>query len=324
MRLKSNLILNKINNYELIIIFIKFSESKISHKYSVLQIEEQKSQLPTITHPSAIEILTNTLSRSFHSTSENQLWEATQFGKMNRNRRTVKHYKQMNQQSQTKERLDKLEFLERIVKREMQRSLLPSVHVKDIDNFISDSGKMDLLYRLMMGLRRDRRKVLIFTQMTRMLNLLERMLSAKGFTYVRLDGSVPAERRQILVQQFNQNPKVMVFISSTRVGGVGINLTSADTVVFYDNDWNPAIDKQAQDRCHRIGQNRDVVVYRLVTEFTIEENILATSRVKSKMDDLVLNKGQFNLLRLFESRNKKNKEIEVFMKLFSQFHFFVF
>lgn len=230
---------------------------------------------------------------------------------MNRNRRTVRHYKEMNERSKIKQNISKLDFLEKVVKREMQKSLLPSVHVKDIDNFISDSGKMDLLYKLMMRLRRERRKVLIFTQMTKMLNLLERMLSAKGFTYVRLDGSVPAEKRQIIVQQFNQNPKVMVFISSTRVGGVGINLTSADTVIFYDNDWNPAVDKQAQDRCHRIGQNRDVTVYRLVTEFTIEENILTTSNLKAKMDDLVLNKGQFNLLKLFQSRNKKNREIQV-------------
>ena len=188
----------------------------------------------------------------------------------------------------------------------MLKSLLPCIHVKNINNFINDSGKMDLVYNLMMKLRREKRKVLIFTQMTKMLNLLERLLAAKGFTYVRLDGSVPAEKRQVIVQTFNKNPKIMVFISSTRVGGVGINLTSADTVIFYDNDWNPAVDRQAQDRCHRIGQSRDVTVYRLVTEFTIEENILTTSNLKAKMDDLVLNKGQFNLLKLFQSRGHRS------------------
>ena len=226
------------------------------------------------------------------------------FGKMNRNKRRLKEYKQYSHRMHLKadSSLNSNEFFSKVFKPELWKGLIPSIHVKDINNFIYDSGKMDLLYNLMMRLRREKRKVLIFTQMTKMLNLLERFLAAKGFSYVRLDGSVPAEKRQIIVQTFNKTPKIMVFISSTRVGGIGINLTAADTVIFYDNDWNPAVDKQAQDRCHRIGQCRDVTVYRMVTRHTIEENILMTSGLKAKMDDLVLNKGQFNLLRLFQSR----------------------
>lgn len=223
---------------------------------------------------------------------------------MNRNKRRLKEYKQTRGKAQRglTERVGARGFLDLVLKPELWKGLIPSIHVKDINNFIYDSGKMDLLYNLMIRLRKEKRKVLIFTQMTKMLNFLERFLAAKGFSYVRLDGSVPAEKRQIIVQTFNKSPKIMVFISSTRVGGIGINLTAADTVIFYDNDWNPAIDKQAQDRCHRIGQCRDVTVYRMVTRHTIEENILMTSDLKAKMDDLVLNKGQFNLLKLFQSR----------------------
>jgi SNF2 family DNA or RNA helicase len=181
---------------------------------------------------------------------------------------------------------------------------IPKIFVNNVNSFINDAGKMKRLYHLLIKLRKNNKKVLIFTQMSKMLNFLETMLSAKGFTYVRLDGSIPTEKRQAKVTYFNENPKIMIFISSTRVGGVGINLTAADTVIFYDCDWNPAVDKQAQDRCHRIGQNRDVTVYKLISKYTIEENILMTSNIKSKMDDLVLNKGQFNLQELFTSMAK--------------------
>lgn len=100
--------------------------------------------------------------------------------------------------------------------------------------------------------------MLIFTQMARMLDILEVFLNLHGYTYMRLDGSTKPEQRQILMQRFNTDPKYFVFILSTRSGGVGINLTGADTVIFYDSDWNPAMDAQAQDRCHRIGQTREV------------------------------------------------------------------
>lgn len=179
-------------------------------------------------------------------------------------------------------------------------SPLPSIFVNNINCFIADSGKLRRLFELLCSLRAQHKKVLVFTQMGRMLNLLELFLSHKGFVYVRLDGTTQTEMRQELVHQFSENPKIMVFISSTRVGGIGINLTAADTVVFYDNDWNPAVDKQAQDRCHRIGQSRDVTVYKLVTRASIEENILMTSNVKSKIDDMVMNKGRFNLTGMFQ------------------------
>ncbi len=110
-----------------------------------------------------------------------------------------------------------------------------------------------------------------------MLDLFEYVLNLFHFTYVRLDGATRIEQRQRVVERFNSDLKIFCFIASTRSGGVGINLTGANVVVFYDTDWNPAMDRQAQDRCHRIGQTRNVRIYRLISEFTIEENILLKS-----------------------------------------------
>ena len=116
-----------------------------------------------------------------------------------------------------------------------------------------DCGKLQRLAQLLKTLYMKGSKVLIFTQMTRMLDVLEAFLNLHGYTYVRLDGSVKVEARQKMVDRFNLDPKVFCFISSTRCGGIGINLTGADCVIFYDTDWNPSMDKQAQDRSHRIG-----------------------------------------------------------------------
>ena len=110
-----------------------------------------------------------------------------------------------------------------------------------------------------------------------MLDVLEAFLNLHGYTYVRLDGSVRVEARQKMVDRFNLDPKIFCFISSTRCGGIGINLTGADCVIFYDTDWNPAMDKQAQDRSHRIGQTKTVHIYRLISINTIEENIFKKS-----------------------------------------------
>ncbi|OAD78628.1 hypothetical protein PHYBLDRAFT_107969 [Phycomyces blakesleeanus NRRL 1555(-)] len=101
-----------------------------------------------------------------------------------------------------------------------------------------------------------------------------------GHRYLRLDGATKIEQRQGLTEQFNNDKRILCFILSTRSGGLGINLTGADTVIFYDSDWNPSMDKQCQDRTHRIGQTRDVHIYRFVTEFTIEENIFKKANQK--------------------------------------------
>ncbi|KAL6011466.1 Pharynx and intestine in excess protein 1 [Asimina triloba] len=157
-----------------------------------------------------------------------------------------------------------------------------------------DCGKLQELAVLLRRLKSEGHRALIFTQMTKMLDTLEVFINLYGYTYMRLDGSTQPEERQTLMQRFNTNPKFFLFILSTRSGGVGINLVGADTVIFYDSDWNPAMDQQAQDRCHRIGQTREVHIYRLISESTIEENILKKANQKRALDDLVIQSGGYN------------------------------
>ena len=114
-----------------------------------------------------------------------------------------------------------------------------------------DAGKLQALAELLRERKRGGHKVLIFTQMSKMLDILEAFLNMNGHTYVRLDGSTSVDQRQRLMDRFNNDPKIFCFILSTRSGGTGVNLIGADTVVFYDSDWNPAQDAQAQDRAHR-------------------------------------------------------------------------
>ncbi|EWM21940.1 e1a binding protein p400 [Nannochloropsis gaditana] len=125
-----------------------------------------------------------------------------------------------------------------------------------------DAGKLQTLARLLLSLKRGHHRVLIFTQMTKMLDVLEQFLNLNGHVYLRLDGATGVDRRQKLMDRFNNDERIFCFILSTRSGGLGINLTGADTVIFYDSDWNPAMDAQAQDRAHRIGQTREVHIYR--------------------------------------------------------------
>ena len=125
-----------------------------------------------------------------------------------------------------------------------------------------DCGKLQILDKLLSALKRDKHRCLIFTQMTKMLDILEAFLNSRSHAYLRLDGTTPILQRQILMERFNSDTKIFLFILSTRAGGIGVNLTGADTVIFYDSDWNPTMDAQAQDRCHRIGQAKDVHIYR--------------------------------------------------------------
>lgn len=156
-----------------------------------------------------------------------------------------------------------------------------------------DCGKLQRLAVLLQELIAGGHRALIFTQMTRMLDVLEQFLNLHGLRYLRLDGATKIEQRQILTERFNQDTRIPIFILSTRSGGLGINLTGADTVIFYDSDWNPSMDKQCQDRCHRIGQTRDVHIYRLVSEYTIESNILKKAQQKQILDNVVIQEGEF-------------------------------
>ncbi|CCH58131.1 hypothetical protein TBLA_0A03310 [Henningerozyma blattae CBS 6284] len=156
-----------------------------------------------------------------------------------------------------------------------------------------DCGKLQQLYKLLQKLSDEGHRALIFTQMTKVLDILEQFLNYHGYLYMRLDGATKIEDRQILTERFNNDSRVTVFILSSRSGGLGINLTGADTVIFYDSDWNPAMDKQCQDRCHRIGQTRDVHIYRFVSDHTIESNILKKANQKRELDNVIIQKGEF-------------------------------
>ncbi|GAM83077.1 hypothetical protein ANO11243_010630 [Dothideomycetidae sp. 11243] len=156
-----------------------------------------------------------------------------------------------------------------------------------------DCGKLQRLAVLLRELNDRGSRALIFTQMTSVLDILERFLNIHGYKYMRLDGSTRIEQRQDMMERFNRDERIDVFILSSRSGGVGMNLTGADSVIFYDLDWNPQMDKQCQDRAHRIGQTRDVHIYKMVSEHTIEVNILKKSNQKRMLDEVVIQEGEF-------------------------------
>ncbi|KAH7316187.1 hypothetical protein KP509_21G081900 [Ceratopteris richardii] len=163
-----------------------------------------------------------------------------------------------------------------------------------IEKLVEQCGKLKLLDRLLVHLRERGHKVLIFSQMTRILDILEYYLQERGFNPFRIDGQVKQAERQRQIQEFNQGgSNNFIFLLSTRAGGLGINLTAADTAIIYDSDWNPHMDMQAMDRCHRIGQTRPVHVYRLATSHSIECRMLKVAADKLKLEHLVIEKGQF-------------------------------
>ncbi|KAG8347801.1 Type III restriction enzyme res subunit SNF2 family N terminal domain [Trypanosoma vivax] len=166
----------------------------------------------------------------------------------------------------------------------------------DRNLLIHDCGKLQFLQHCLKQLRRDGHRMLIFTQFVHMLNILEQFLAIIGVSYLRIDGSTKAERRQAYVDRFNDDERVTCMILSTRSGGIGLNLTGADTVIFYDSDWNPTMDLQAQDRCHRIGQTKPVTIYRLISEHTVEESILQKARERKKLNNVVIRGGQFHTM----------------------------
>ncbi|KAM0825579.1 hypothetical protein ACQ4PT_069455 [Festuca glaucescens] len=163
-----------------------------------------------------------------------------------------------------------------------------------VDKLLEQCGKFQLLDRLLDILLKRNHKVLIFSQWTKVLDLLDYYLEVKGLKVCRIDGSVNLEVRRKQIADFNDlNSGMNVFILSTRAGGLGINLTSADTCILYDSDWNPQMDLQAMDRCHRIGQTQPVHVYRLATSNSVEGRIIKRAFGKLKLEHVVIGKGQF-------------------------------
>ncbi|XP_043823350.1 chromodomain-helicase-DNA-binding protein 1 isoform X2 [Dromiciops gliroides] len=158
-----------------------------------------------------------------------------------------------------------------------------------LQHLIRSSGKLILLDKLLIRLKERGNRVLIFSQMVRMLDILAEYLKYRQFPFQRLDGSIKGELRKQALDHFNaEGSEDFCFLLSTRAGGLGINLASADTVVIFDSDWNPQNDLQAQARAHRIGQKKQVNIYRLVTKGSVEEDILERAKKKMVLDHLVI------------------------------------
>ncbi|KAL3940358.1 MAG: hypothetical protein SGARI_000994, partial [Bacillariaceae sp.] len=183
------------------------------------------------------------------------------------------------------------------------------------EKIIRSSTKVELLDRMLPKLKAAGHRVLMFTQMTAVMTILEDYFSYRGYLSLRLDGSTPAEEREKRMYKFNApDSPYFIFLLSTRAGGLGLNLTAANTVIIFDSDWNPMMDLQAQDRAHRIGQRSDVSVFRLITKSPVEEKILSRATEKLNMSELVVEAGQFDK-RSVENDNslERKKMMEVLL-----------
>ncbi|EZA56862.1 hypothetical protein DMN91_001296 [Ooceraea biroi] len=183
---------------------------------------------------------------------------------------------------------------------------------------IPEAGKLRELDRLLPQMKKDGHRVLIFSQFTMVLDILEEYLSIRGQTFLRLDGSTPVTERQTLINEYTQDPSIFIFLLSTRAGGLGINLTAADTVIIHDIDFNPYNDKQAEDRCHRVGQKRPVTIIRLLSEHTIEEGMYEIAQEKLHLEQQITGneenesadkKSVLKLLKMTIGQDAHNKSL---------------
>ncbi|KAF5668906.1 putative component of SWI SNF global transcription activator complex [Fusarium heterosporum] len=157
------------------------------------------------------------------------------------------------------------------------------------------SGKFELLDRILPKYQATGHRVLMFFQMTAIMDIMEDYLRYRRYEYLRLDGTTKSDERSDLLREFNApDSKYFMFLLSTRAGGLGLNLQTADTVIIYDSDWNPHQDLQAQDRAHRIGQKNEVRILRLISSNSVEEKILERARFKLDMDGKVIQAGRFD------------------------------
>jgi len=160
---------------------------------------------------------------------------------------------------------------------------------EQLERLLRGSGKVLLLDKLLVRLKETGHRVLIFSQMVRMLDVLSEYMEIRRFPFQRLDGGIKGDTRKNAIDHFNApDSKDFCFLLSTRAGGLGINLATADTVIIFDSDWNPQNDLQAQARAHRIGQKEQVNVYRLVTKNSVEEEIIERAKKKMVLDHLVI------------------------------------
>ena len=181
------------------------------------------------------------------------------------------------------------------------------------------SGKMIFLDKMIVKFQKENKKILIFSQFTEMLKIIEEYLSYKGIHFEKIDGSTKAKDRQSAIDRFNNNPKFFeVFLLSTKAGGIGINLTSAKIVIIYDSDWNPQNDVQAIARAHRIGQTEEVKVFRMVSKRTYEAEMFERSSKKLGLDQAIFLSKTFTTMdpsqRNEEMTKLKPKEIELLLR----------
>lgn len=161
------------------------------------------------------------------------------------------------------------------------------------EHLVYNSGKMVILDKILSRMQKQGSRVLIFSQMSRVLDILEDYCVFRDYNYCRIDGTTAHEDRIAAIDDYNKpDSEKFVFLLTTRAGGLGINLTSADIVVLYDSDWNPQADLQAMDRAHRIGQTKQVIAFRFVTEKAIEEKVLERAAQKLRLDQLVIQQGR--------------------------------
>ncbi|KAH6769875.1 SNF2/Brahma-type chromatin-remodeling protein CHR12 [Perilla frutescens var. hirtella] len=178
------------------------------------------------------------------------------------------------------------------------------------EDIVRSSGKFELLDRLLPKLHRAGHRVLLFSQMTKLMTILGDYLMLKGYQFLRLDGTTSTGDRGELLKQFNApDSPYFIFLLSTRAGGLGLNLQTADTVIIFDSDWNPQMDQQAEDRAHRIGQKKEVRVFVLVSVGSVEEVILERAKQKMGIDAKVIQAGLFNTTSTAQDRREMLEDI---------------
>lgn len=185
-------------------------------------------------------------------------------------------------------------------------------------DFIPESGKLKKLDELLPKFKEEGHRILIFSQFTMVLDILEEYLTLRNHRFFRLDGQTPVTERQEMIDEFTHDESIFIFLLSTRAGGLGINLTAADTVIIHDIDFNPYNDKQAEDRCHRVGQTKPVRIIRFLSEGTIEEGMYQVAQEKLDLEQQITGneenegsdkKGVLRLLKMTLGLDVHNKSL---------------
>ena len=204
----------------------------------------------------------------------------------------------MKEKDLTKDKITIFSYLTKL----RQLALDPGILV---DGYIGGSGKIDVTVDLINEFINNNHKILLFSQFTSVLDNIKTIFDAEGIEYFYLDGSTKASERVSLVNEFNNSNKVKVFLISLKAGGTGLNLTSADVVIHFDPWWNPAIEDQATDRAHRIGQKDIVEVIKLIGKDTIEENIIKLQEDKREIVNSVISDESLNINNISKLTNEE-------------------